>query len=86
MSCSAKLSMSLQTQIPSTETSDFFKQIFFFKSLNSMLYLEFQRMCSQIAKLFLFLHVNNIVKHCYAPSLHPIIPNKRAEPSRINEK
>ena len=36
MLCSAKFSMTLQTGILSIETSDLLKQIFFFKSFNSV--------------------------------------------------
>ena len=37
MPCSAKFSMSLQTEIHSTEISDFLKQIFSLKSFNLVL-------------------------------------------------
>ena len=37
MSCAAKFSVTLQTEILSTETSDFLKQIIFLKSFNSVL-------------------------------------------------
>ena len=40
MPCSAKFSMTLQTEILSTETSDFLKQKVFLKSFNSVLYLS----------------------------------------------
>ena len=39
MQCSAKFSVTLQTEILSTETSDILKQIIFLKSFNSLLYI-----------------------------------------------
>ena len=40
MPCSANFLMTLQTEILSTETSDFLKEIFFLKSVNSVLYVS----------------------------------------------
>ena len=39
MPCSAKFSMTLNTDILSTETSDFLKKIIFLKSFNSVLFM-----------------------------------------------
>ena len=44
MPCSAKFSMTLQTEILSTETLDFLKHIFFHKSYNSVFNVNFRKM------------------------------------------
>ena len=41
MPCSAKTSMTLQTEVLSTETSDFLKQMIILKSFNSVLFTLF---------------------------------------------
>ena len=41
MQCSSKFSMTLPTEILSRETSDRLKQIIYFKSFNSVFWLDF---------------------------------------------
>ena len=55
--CSAKFSMTLQTEILSTETSDFLKQIIFLKSFDSVLLASYtcNKTVMEICPFFFFI-------------------------------